>query len=287
MKALNALSESFLENHPTQAALVLEGVEEKALALFFSRLAPRVAGKVFEHLDPEVAAECLRRMTPPKAASIAQELSAHARVVALRQMTEQRCESILSALEEQVAEQTRRMMRFADESVAAIMDTDVLTLRQDMRTGEAMRRIRQRRRNSQGELYVLDREHRLKGVTTLHALLKSPRDQFVSENMNTDCARVRATVPQDVLVFHPLWTHQNSVAVVDDDDLLLGVVDHRTVAKAGERLQMANRRDAGLETALALGELYWMGLTGMLDGLAKRIADTTTEEPDHGPGAEN
>ena len=48
MKALNALSESFLENHPTQAALVLEGVEEKALALFFSRLAPRVAGKVFE-----------------------------------------------------------------------------------------------------------------------------------------------------------------------------------------------------------------------------------------------
>ena len=61
MKALNALSESFLRNHPAEAALVLEDVDEKPLARFFSRLDPIAAARVFEQLDPQVAAECLGR----------------------------------------------------------------------------------------------------------------------------------------------------------------------------------------------------------------------------------
>ena len=62
MKASNALSESFLRNHPAEAALVLEDVDEKPLARFFSHLDPIAAARVFEQLDPEVAAECLGRI---------------------------------------------------------------------------------------------------------------------------------------------------------------------------------------------------------------------------------
>lgn len=283
MKALNALSESFLRTHPTEAALALEDVDQKPLVRFFSRLDPGAAAKVFEHLDPEVAAECLGHMTPRAAATIAGELSAHARVVTLRLMSERKRERLLVTLEEIVAEQTRRLLRFADDSVATLMDTDMLTLPEDMRTDEAMRRIRRSRRQFEGELYVLDRKHALVGVTTLHALLKASPTQLVSECVNAECARVLASTLQRDLPLHPLWVEHNSVAVVDDDGVLLGVVDHRAVAKAGERIRSGNRNEGGLEAALALGELYWVGLTGMLDGLAGRsLAAGKRGDPDDG-----
>lgn len=270
MKALNALSESFLANHPTDAALALEDLDQKPLARFVSRLDAGAAAKVFEHLDPELAAGCMTHMTPGTAASIAEELSAHSRVVTLRQMPDSSRERVLSALGDSVAEKTRRMLRFSDDSAAALMDTEVLTLSEDMRIDEAMRRIRRSRIAFEGALYVLDRKHVLVGVTTLHALLKAPPDQPVSASVNTDCARILASASQRDIASHPLWTDYNSAAVVDEDGVLLGVIDHRTVARASERLSKAYRDDGGLEAALALGELYWVGLAGILDGLAGR-----------------
>jgi len=283
MQAFNVLSEAFLETHPTEAAITLEGVEQKRLARFLSRLTPKAAAKVFEHIDPEIAAECLGRMTPRAAALIVEELGAHVRVAIFRLMASRRQDRLLAVLEEPTAEQMRRMLRFADASAAALMETDVLTLQEDMRTDEAMRRIRRSRLQFEGELYVLDRKHALVGVTTLHALLKARPDQPVSVKMSTDCVRILASTPQRDLLIHPLWVEHNSVAVIDDDNVFLGVVDHRTVAKAAEQLQSGNSSDGGLEAALALGELYWVGLSGMLDGLAGRaLAKTKREDPDDG-----
>jgi magnesium transporter len=283
MKALNALSESFLQTHPLEAALALEGADQKALAHFFGSLAPAAAASVMEHLDPEIAGGCLSRMTPRSAASIVQELSANARIVALRQVSDRRREGVLGALEEQIAEQTRRMLHFSSDSVAALMDTDAITLSADMRIKEAMRRLRRSQRQVDGELYVLSRKHELVGVTTMHTLLKAPPDQLISETMSTECARVSAGTPQHGLVRHPLWVEHNSAAVVDEDNVFLGVVDHRTVARAGERLRSANKDEGGLEAVLALGELYWLGLSGILDGLAGGgMAARKTEDGDHG-----
>lgn len=288
MKALNTLSETFLGAHPTEAALVLEGVEEKALARFLSQMDPQAVGKVAEHIDPEVVADCLSRMTPRVAASILEALTPHARAVVLRQMSERRRESVLSALAEEIAEQARRMLRFSDDSVASLMDTDVLTLPQDMRVDEAMRRIRRVRRQFGEELYVVDRKHQLVGVTTLHALMTTPPDQQVSASTVSECPRVLASTLQRHLVSHPLWSEHNSVAVVDEDNVILGVVDHRSVARAAERLRSAGGNEGGLEAVLALGELYWMGLTGMLDGLAGRgLAETGKEDAQSGQNAES
>ena len=282
MKALDALSESFLARHPLEAALVLEGVEEKTLARFLGRMEPQAAGRVAEHFDPEVTAACLGRMTLGAAAAILAGMNPHARDVALRQMPARRREGALSHLDEQTAEQARRMLRFPGDSVASLMDTQVLTLPEDMRVDEAMRRIRRIRRQPGEEVYVLDRKHRLVGVTTLYELLVARPDQTVSESMQPDCPRLFASTPQRSLLGHPLWAAHNSVAVVDADEVLLGVVDHRTVASAAEKLP-ARRQDEGLEAALALGELYWMGLTGMLDGLAGRaLAESTKEDANRG-----
>jgi magnesium transporter len=278
MKALNSLSESFLAAHPIEAAQILEGVEEKPLARFLSRLEPDAAARLVEHFDPEIAAACLGKMTIGAAASILNGVGSHARVIVLRQMPERRRENVITAMEDEAAEQARRLLRYPGESVASLMDTQVLTLPEDMRTDEALRRIRRVRRQLGDIIHVVDRKHRLVGLTSLHELIVAPPDQQVSESAVKECPRVLAGTPQRDLVAHPLWAEHNSVAVVDGDDVILGVVDHRTIAKAGEQLRSRGSRDEGLDAVLALGELYWMGLTGILDGLAGRTLVMSNRE---------
>lgn len=282
------LGGSFMRAHPVEAALALEDVEPKELARFFTRVAADQTAAVLEYLDNEVVAACLQNMTPGSAAAIVQNLRPQTRMVTLRLMSARSRERILASLDADLAEQTRRSLRFREGSVAELMETAVRTLTGDTKSGEALQRIRRTRRDAAGSFFVLDRQHRVTGITDLHTLMRSPKDQPVSENARTQVPRVLAGTLQTDLVDHPVWAEENSVAVVDEDGVFLGAIDHRAVARARSRLLHERANDTGLETALALGELYWMGLSGVLDGFSGRSADSThTKESADGADSGN
>ena len=148
----------------------------------------------------------------------------------------------------------------------------------DTKCGEALQRIRRTRRDAAGTFFVLDRQHRVTGITELHTLMRSPKDQPVSESARTQVPRVLAGTLQADLVDHPVWAEENSVAVVDEDGVFLGAVDHRAVARARGRLLH--------ERAYDTGELYWMGLSGVLDGFSGRRAERTPTK-ESADGADN
>lgn len=283
MKVSVSLGESFMRAHPVEAALALEDVEPKELARFFGRIPADQTASVLEFLDNEVVAACLQSMTPGTAGAIVERLRPQTRMVVLRLMPARSRDRILATLEEAIAEQTRRSLRFREGSVAELMETAVRTLTGDTKSGEALQRIRRTRRDAVGTFFVLDRQHRVTGITDLHTLMRSPRDQPISESAREQVPRVLAGTLQSDLVDHPVWAEENSVAVVDEDGVFLGAIDHRAVARARNRLQHDKSRNVGLETAIALGELYWMGLSGVLDGLAGRHDESKkAEEADNG-----
>lgn len=288
MKALTTLSRSFLERHPAEAARVLEQLPDKALARYMARLPPESTAPVLTELDAEAAAGCLRNMTPGTAAAIAQRLDDRVRVAALRRMPERSRERICAAFDEGIAEHTRRLLAVASGSVAAVMDTAAVTLTEDMRVSDAVQRIRRTRTELDGEIFVLNHDRHPVGTTSVHALTKGPRDEPVSSRSRPLVTSVPGNAPQSMLLEPGLWAAHNSVAVVDEDGVFLGVVDHRRVAGLLESLTLDRKGSDGLETLLALGELYWMGLSGMLDGLARgRDAENPHGGPPHGRGAED
>jgi len=272
------LGESFMRAHPVEAALALEDVDPKVLARYIDRMPPEQSAPVLEFLDNEVAAACLQSTTPGAAAAIVGHLRPQTCMVTLRLMPARGRDRILNSLENDFAEQIRRSLRFPEGSVAELMETAARTLTGDTKSGEALRRVRRTRRDPGGTYFVLDRQHRVTGITTLHTLLQSPKDQPVLESARTDIPRVLAGSLQSDLVDHPVWAEEYSIAVVDEDGVFLGAIDHRSVARARARLAHQKTRDTGLETALALGELYWMGLSGMLDGLSGRHAERTKSQ---------
>jgi hypothetical protein len=61
---------------------------------------------------------------------------------------------------------------------------------------------------------------------------------------------------------------------VDDASVLVGAIGHATVRALFEEdaLTSAPGRDAAA-TIFALGELYWLGLSSVLDGVAAAVRD--------------
>jgi hypothetical protein len=121
-------------------------------------------------------------------------------------------------------------------------------------------------------VFVVDDEHRLVGIVRLRDLLPARRHDPLTSVMNRAVSRLPATAPRAAVLNHPGWRHFHTLPVVDSANLLLGAIAHGTVRAIFEEdvLGRPSRADA-VTTVFALGELYWLGLSGVLDGVASAV----------------
>jgi Mg/Co/Ni transporter MgtE len=271
--AEDTLCNAFLTNHPADAARVLEELTERSFGRFLSRCDPVAAASLLAFVDPSRAAACLTHMTPRAGVEILSRLPPQRCLALLRRLTEKRRESYLALAPDHVTDLARRMLAFPRGSVGEWMETDVLTLPDDIGAGEALRRLRRAKERDRADIYVLDRALHLVGMVTPAALVRAPRDETVSSFMRVRPPRLAAHSGERELLESRHWLEHVSVAVVDEDGVFVGVVDHKTVAHVRARLAKESQRDDTLDTALALGRLYWLGLSGVMEGIAYRSED--------------
>ncbi len=157
MAATIKLCNAFLDAHPIDSARMLEAMPEKSLGRFLSKLRPGAAASAMEHTDPGICAASLQRMTPRAAARIADAFHLDFRVPVLRQIPPKHQKLILGAMSEETADQTRRLLRYPEGTIGALMEPYALTLPQDVTAAEALSRIRRTRRRIRFYVYVLDR----------------------------------------------------------------------------------------------------------------------------------
>jgi len=143
----------------------------------------------------------------------------------------------------------------------------VMTVAGHMSAADARRLVRAARDDPGRHLYVLDDAQHLIGVLSLHALLRAPGDETVRALAETGIPRLPAHLGQRRLLEEPQWGEHESLPVVDDDGVFLGAVDHRGLARARAALAAAPSDDDPLGAVLALGELFWVGLSGVMDGM--------------------
>lgn len=123
-------------------------------------------------------------------------------------------------------EQLRAAMSYPEDAVGALMDFDMVTIREDV-TLEVVLRYLRRLDELPGhtdQLFVVDREEHLKGVLPLNRLLVSDPDTEVSEVMSTEMLKLR---PSDKAqqAAHAFERYDLvSASVVDADGKLVGRV---------------------------------------------------------------
>ena len=148
-------------------------------------------------------------------------------------------------------EQLRAAMSYAEDSVGALMDFDLVTIREDVSLEVVLRYLRRLEElpDHTDQIFVVDRAENLKGVLPVNTLLVNDPDTAVSMVMKTDMLTLtpvdKAAEAAQAFERYDLVT----APVVDENGRLVGrvsvdaIVDYIRQAAESERLNLGGLRE--------------------------------------------
>jgi magnesium transporter len=266
-----AVCHAFVEMHPADAARVLERLAVADVAALFAQTPAASAAVVVAQMTPAAASDCLTAMEPSGAAAIVDRLPTDAAADLLRRMADANRTDLLSRLSPAEAAALRSVLAYPPDCAGAFMDPRAQAVPDDVTVADALARIRRAPHHLLYYVYVIDRSRRLAGVLDLRELMLARPGQVLADTMRRPVASVPASATRAALVAHPGWRDFHALPVVDRDSTFVGAIRYQTLRALEDAAgQRAGARDA-MAAAFALGELYWLGLTGVLEGVASAI----------------
>lgn len=206
--------------------------------------------ELFGSVDANLAAKALQAMDPHQGAPMLNALHSDQAANILRKMKEPKQESLLTLLPLERATVLRDLLSWPEDSAAAHMVPETLTVRPNMTVSEAINTVRN---NASGlrsgsrttaYVYVTDEDASLLGVVPFRNLVLANPARQVAELMNDDLVVVSpltdAELAARVLIDHNLV----AVPVVDGNHRLLGIIaeDHVLGIALDEATEDAERQ---------------------------------------------
>lgn len=258
------LSLEFMDTHPLDAARVLERLlPEKAAALMKETPSPQAA-KVLERMDLVPAVDCLKILGVKKSGAILEKLSFELASLFLRKMEKTFRESVLGDMTPEFAHPIRRVLQYPEGTAGALMNPLVFTVPEDIPAREALKRARKHPQQIIDYLYVLNRENGLAGLITIRELMLANPDAPISAMTPTQVGRLSAHSNRQAILAHPGWRELYALPVVDENGLFLGAIGYHTLRRLEGEADEIRVVDPGKTAGSALGELYRIGLAGLL-----------------------
>jgi len=227
---------------------------------------------VLARMTPSAAAAGLSELDHERAAEILAETGPSAAALVLARTSESIRRAILAAMKGREADAIRRLLLHAAHTAGSVMDALVLCAADDATVGEALALVRAQADSALYYLYIIDREQRLVGVTTLGKLLGANAEDSVVGVMRARPAAILAHATLAAIVAHPGWRLYHALPVVDRDGVLLGVIRYDSARAVERELGRAVRRTNVAETASALAQLYAIGTLGMAEWITAMTA---------------
>jgi magnesium transporter len=171
---------------------------------------------ILEELEPQTVAEGVRDLDSDDAVEILQDLTAEDQAEILDQLPPPERGAIA------------RSLHYPEESAGRRMQTEFIAVAPSWTVGQAIDYMRETTDLPERffEIYVVDAAQHFLGAVPLDRLLRGKRPVIVSELMEEDRRRVRATDDQEEVA--RMFGRYNLVAVpvVDADDRLVGVITY-------------------------------------------------------------
>jgi magnesium transporter len=212
--------------HPADIAYVLESLPlEERLAVWNLVKADR-DGEILLEVSDAVRETLIRSMDSKELVAAAEQLEADEIADLAPDLPRDVMHDVFQALPVEEREQLRAAMSYPEDAVGALMDFDVVSVREDITMEVVTRYLRRfdRLPNHTDQLFVVDRDERLKGVLPLAKLIVSDLEHTTGRVMERD----RVTLYPDDKAQDAAKAFERydlvSAAVVDQNGKLVGRV---------------------------------------------------------------
>lgn len=276
MSASLALVEHYAMTHPDEVARRLERLHPGDAVLVLSAVLPGTAAALLPHLAPGHAARVLADLPADLAAAVIGLMRVDGAASLLRRMDPAVASRLLGTLPAEQARGVGALLAHDPATAGGVMDPYVLTVPMAATVAEVRALLETTPEHLYYYVYVIDLEHRLAGVFDLAELMQADPGESVRAIVEPRVTWLSADAPLESVFAHPGWRALDAMPVVDDDRRYLGVLRHRHMRQLREQ-EAPVSDDRAVRTMMALGEIYWLGLCGLLQGIASTATDSTVQ----------
>ncbi|MGB5268405.1 MAG: CBS domain-containing protein, partial [Polyangiales bacterium] len=238
------------------AADVMEELSFDRLAQLLPWLAPPLAASSLELVELNKAAAALSATRHDVSASIIRARGAEPR------------SRVIESLSPAARKATKDLLRYAQDTAGALMDPQGLAIAETVSAGDALTRLRRAAKHALHYVYVVSEDQRLVGVVNLPELMAARPDQLLGLIAVRPVQSVSARATWQAILEHPAWKQFHALPVVESAGRFVGVLRYASIRKLEERMLDTGHKDHAAQTAAALGELYGIGLRGLVDSAA-------------------
>jgi magnesium transporter len=237
--------------HPADIAYVLEALPlDERLAVWDLVKADRDGDILLEVSEP-VRETLIADMERSELVRAAEHLDADELADLAPDLPDDVVQDVFHRLPAEEREQLRAAMSYEEDSVGALMDFDLVTIREDVTLEVVLRYLRRLDElpDHTDQIFVVDRAENLKGVLPINTLLVNDPDAAVSAVMKTDMLTL---TPQDKAAEAAQAFERYDLVtapVVDANGKLVGrvsvdaIVDYIREAAESERLNLGGLRE--------------------------------------------
>lgn len=218
---------------PSDAADILEQLDEEDAVVLLAELPPAEAAEILEEIAPELAAELIEDYPLTDLAAALSEMPSEAAADLLGELDEDVTEDVLAAMSDDAEEEVRDLLVYPPDSAGGLMTTEIASLPLGLTTGEAIERIRQLHDEYEdlSYVYVVDDDGRLTGVISFRDLVFARPGAPLGDVMVPDPVSVETLIDREEVAELAQRYHLFGIPVVDQGRLI-GMVTTEAVIEA-------------------------------------------------------
>jgi len=264
------LTVAFLRAHPGEAARVLEQLTAAETSSLLTAIPGRVAAPVIARLPPGFAARSLASLADEPVVRLLRRLNVPATAALLRHLPEPRRVRLLEELPVATAVGCRMLLRYPEDSIGALADTEVLTARPNESVREVLARLKAATRDAGDFLYIVDEERRLRTCMRPASLLLAPTSMSIGgAEAETVPALPAQAAPRSVRD-HSGWRQYSTLPVVERNGRLVGALRHGVLIQVLEHSPPRQENDEASVLAV-MGSTAWMLMAALLQSVVNEL----------------
>jgi flagellar motility protein MotE (MotC chaperone)/sporulation protein YlmC with PRC-barrel domain len=212
--------------HPADLAQILSDLNRQEGSKLLESLDDETLADTLEEVEPDFQASLVEQLPNERIADVLEEMSPDEAADLLAELPDDRSEQLLNLMQKDEAEDVRKLLTFPEESAGGIMNTEFVSLSNDLNAGQAITRIRETANDAETiyYLYVTDETEHLLGVFSLRQLVLSDPKTHIKDFMETHLITVDLTDDQDHCAQIISKYNLLAVPVVDKNNVIHGIV---------------------------------------------------------------
>lgn len=212
------------DTHPAVVANLMESLPQDHRNDLWDAIPEHQEAEILTHLHDDVRDSVIDTMEEGELLAAAESMAPEDLAEIIDDLPQQRIESLLDALDNDYRSRLEFVLNFEEDSAGRLMSRDVVSVRQDVTVAVVLRWLRRHKQlpPHTDSLMVIDEEDHYLGKIELSDLITSDPDELIETLMHLDTYAVNATMSEHEVA--AIFEHRDliSVAVINDDRLLLG-----------------------------------------------------------------